>query len=100
MSCNTTHSCVQYTIVYFKVVLLSTQVVSTVSLVSDGYLPEDGTGHVIAIQHLPDLDSVCAVTDKGDVILWNTVTDQARAFNLQVIIIIIIIIIIIMRSCG
>lgn len=71
-----------YTAVYFiiVVVLLSIQVVSTVSLVSDGYLPEDGSGHVIAIQHLPDLDSVCVVTDKGDVILWNTVMDQARAF--------------------
>lgn len=71
-----------YTAVYFIiiVVLLSIQVVSTVSLVSDGYLPEDGSGHVIAIQHLPDLDSVCVVTDKGDVILWNTVMDQARAF--------------------
>lgn len=68
--------------VYFIiiVVLLSIQVVSTVSLVSDGYLPEDGSGHVIAIQHLPDLDSVCVATDKGDVILWNTVMDQARAF--------------------
>lgn len=71
-----------YTAVYFiiVVVLLSIQVVSTVSLVSDGYLPEDGSGHVIAIQHLPDLDSVCVATDKGDVILWNTVMDQARAF--------------------
>ena len=62
------------------VVLLSTQVISTVSLITDGYLPEDGSGHIIAIQHLPDLDSVCAATDKGDVILWNTLTDQARAF--------------------
>ena len=61
-------------------VLLSTQVVSTVSLITDGYLPEDGSGHIIAIQHLPDMDSVCAATDKGDVILWNTLTDQARAF--------------------
>ena len=61
-------------------VLLSTQVISTVSLITDGYLPEDGSGHIIAIQHLPDLDSVCAATDKGDVILWNTLTDQARAF--------------------
>lgn len=71
-----------YTAVYFIiiVVLLSIQVVSTVSLVSDGYLPEDGSGHVIAIQHLLDLDSVCVATDKGDVILWNTVMDQARAF--------------------
>lgn len=62
------------------VVFLSTQVINTVSLITDGYLPEDGSGHVIAIQHLPDLDSVCAATDKGDVILWNTLTNQARAF--------------------
>ena len=61
------------------VVLLSIQVVSTVSLVSGGYLAEDGSGRVIAIQHLPDLESVCVATDKGDVILWNTVTDQARS---------------------
>ncbi|XP_078368242.1 elongator complex protein 1-like isoform X2 [Oculina patagonica] len=54
----------------------SQQVVSTVSLVSDGYLPEDGSGRVIAIQHLPDLESVCVATGKGDVILWNTVTNQ------------------------
>lgn len=58
--------------------MLSIQVVSSVSLVADGYLPEDGSGHVIAIQHLPDLESVCVATDKGDVILWSTVTDQAR----------------------
>ncbi|XP_020621181.1 elongator complex protein 1-like isoform X1 [Orbicella faveolata] len=58
------------------VVLLSIQVVSTVSLITEGYLPEDGSGHIIAIQHLPDVDSVCAAIDKGDVILWNTLTDQ------------------------
>ena len=62
------------------VVLLSIQVVSTVSLITEGCLPEDGSGHIIAIQHLPDVDSVCAAIDKGDVILWNTLTDQARAF--------------------
>ena len=66
-------------LLYYKT-LLSVQVVSTVSLITDGYLPEDGSGHVIVIQHLPDLDSVCAATDKGDVILWNTITDQARTF--------------------
>ncbi|KAJ7339624.1 hypothetical protein OS493_006029 [Desmophyllum pertusum] len=54
----------------------SQQVVSSVSLVSDGYLHEDGSGCVIGIQHLPDLESVCVATGKGDVILWNTVTDQ------------------------
>ena len=53
------------------------QKVSSVSLVTNGYLPEDGTGRVTGIQHLPDLESVCVATSKGDVILWNTVTEQA-----------------------
>ncbi|XP_067016133.1 elongator complex protein 1-like [Acropora muricata] len=52
------------------------QVVCSVSLVCEGYLPEDGSGYVIGIQHLPDLDSVCVATGKGDVILWNIVTKQ------------------------
>lgn len=52
------------------------QKVSSVSLVTNGYLPEDGTGRVTGIQHLPDLESVCVATGKGDVILWNTVTEQ------------------------
>ena len=42
----------------------------------EGYLPEDGSGIVIGIQHLPDLESVCVATGKGDVILWNTATSQ------------------------
>ena len=32
----------------------------------------------VGIQHLPDLESVYVATGKGDVILWNTVTEQAR----------------------
>lgn len=55
------------------------QIVSSVSLVTDGYLPDDGTGRVTGIQHLPDLESVCVATGKGDVILWNTVTEQASS---------------------
>lgn len=55
------------------------QIVSSVSLVTDGYLPDDGTERVTGIQHLPDLESVCVATGKGDVILWNTVTEQASS---------------------
>ena len=55
------------------------QTVSSVSLVSDGYLPGNSTGRVMGIQHLPDLESVCVATGKGDVILWNTVTEQASS---------------------
>lgn len=71
--------CKEKYILLIIVALLLIQVISTVSLVSDGFLPKDGSGRVIAIQHLPDLESVCVATDKGDVILWNTVTDQARS---------------------
>ena len=61
-----------------KVELCSVQAVSSVSLTTDGYVPEDGSGCIVGIQHLPDLESVCVATGKGDVILWNTVTEQAR----------------------
>ena len=54
------------------------QVISSVSLVSEGYLPDNGTGYVVGIQHLSDLESVCVATGKGDVIIWNTITKQAR----------------------
>lgn len=52
------------------------QVVNEVSLTSDNYLPEDGSGVVIGIQDLPDQESVCVATATGDVILCNLNTSQ------------------------
>ena len=37
---------------------------SSVSLTTDGYVPEDGSGCNVGIQHLPDLESVCVATGK------------------------------------
>lgn len=46
------------------------------SLTADDYLPEDGSGGVVAIQDLPDQESVCVATSNGDVILYNLNTNQ------------------------
>ena len=43
-----------------------------ISLVSDGYLPPDGSGVVVDIEHLPDMMAVCVATGRGDIVLWNT----------------------------
>uniref|UniRef100_A0A673HGJ0 Elongator complex protein 1 n=1 Tax=Sinocyclocheilus rhinocerous TaxID=307959 RepID=A0A673HGJ0_9TELE len=47
-----------------------------VSLTAEDYLPEDGSGVVVAIQDLPDQESVCVATGSGDVILYNLSTSQ------------------------
>lgn len=47
------------------------QISAVVSLVSDGYMPQDGSGKVVGIQCLPDQQSVCAATDNGNLLLWN-----------------------------
>uniref|UniRef100_A0A8C1ITS8 Elongator complex protein 1 n=1 Tax=Cyprinus carpio TaxID=7962 RepID=A0A8C1ITS8_CYPCA len=47
-----------------------------VSLTAEEYLPEDGSGVVVAIQDLPDQESVCVATGSGDVILYNLNTSQ------------------------
>lgn len=52
------------------------EVVKEASLTVDDYLPEDGSGVVVAIQDLPDQESVCVATANGDVILYNLNTNQ------------------------
>uniref|UniRef100_A0A8C1VFR0 Elongator complex protein 1 n=1 Tax=Cyprinus carpio TaxID=7962 RepID=A0A8C1VFR0_CYPCA len=52
------------------------EVYKEVSLTADDYLPEDGGGVVVAIQDLPDQESVCVATASGDVILYNLNTSQ------------------------
>lgn len=46
------------------------------SLTTENYLPEDGSGVVLGIQDLPEQESVCVATSQGDVILWNLNTNQ------------------------
>ena len=43
-----------------------------------GFLPADGSGRVVGVAHLPDQMSVCIATAAGDVLLWNTTTDQVK----------------------
>ncbi|XP_067409412.1 elongator complex protein 1 [Emydura macquarii macquarii] len=51
-------------------------VVNDVSLTVEGFLPEDGSGHVVGIEDLPDQECVCVATAAGDVILCNLSTKQ------------------------
>uniref|UniRef100_A0A452IGB4 Elongator complex protein 1 n=1 Tax=Gopherus agassizii TaxID=38772 RepID=A0A452IGB4_9SAUR len=51
-------------------------VMNDISLTVDGFLPEDGSGHIVGIEDLPDQESVCIATAAGDVILCNLSTKQ------------------------
>ncbi|KAG7217850.1 hypothetical protein INR49_031498 [Caranx melampygus] len=52
------------------------QVVSEASLTTDDFLPEDGSGLVVGLQDLAELESVCLATAGGDVVLFNLNTCQ------------------------
>ncbi|XP_045418501.1 elongator complex protein 1 isoform X1 [Lemur catta] len=47
-----------------------------ISLVAEGFLPEDGSGCIVGIQDLLDQESVCVATASGDVILCSLSTQQ------------------------
>nr|XP_003463826.1 elongator complex protein 1 [Cavia porcellus]XP_013001319.1 elongator complex protein 1 [Cavia porcellus] len=52
------------------------EVKNEISLVAEGFLPEDGSGCIVGVQDLVDQDSVCVATASGDVILCNLKTHQ------------------------
>uniref|UniRef100_A0A3B4Z003 Elongator complex protein 1 n=1 Tax=Stegastes partitus TaxID=144197 RepID=A0A3B4Z003_9TELE len=52
------------------------QVVSEASLTADSFLPEDGSGVVVGLQDLAELESACLATASGDVVLFNLNTCQ------------------------
>ncbi|XP_026361835.2 elongator complex protein 1 isoform X1 [Ursus arctos] len=52
------------------------EVKNEISLVAEGFLPEDGSGCIVGIQDLLDQESVCVATASGDVILCNLSTCQ------------------------
>ncbi|XP_045886110.1 elongator complex protein 1 [Micropterus dolomieu] len=52
------------------------QVVSEASLTAEGFLPEDGSGKVVGLQDLAELESACLATAGGDVVLFNLNTCQ------------------------
>lgn len=47
-----------------------------VSLTVDEFLPEDGSGCIVGIEDLPELESVCVATAAGDILLCNLSTKQ------------------------
>ncbi|XP_033841778.1 elongator complex protein 1 [Periophthalmus magnuspinnatus] len=47
------------------------KVLNEASLTTEGYLPEDGSGTVVGLQDLAELESACVATAAGDVILYN-----------------------------
>lgn len=54
------------------------QVVSEASLTADGFLPGDGSGVVVGLKDLAELESACVATAGGDVVLFNLNTCQVR----------------------
>ncbi|XP_061691205.1 elongator complex protein 1 isoform X2 [Syngnathoides biaculeatus] len=52
------------------------QVVSEGSLTADGYLPADGSGCVVGLQDLAEVESACLATAGGDVVIFDLNTGQ------------------------
>ncbi|XP_032070311.1 elongator complex protein 1 [Thamnophis elegans] len=52
------------------------EVINKVTLTTEGFLPEDGSGCIVGLEDLPDIESVCLATAIGDVILCNLNTHQ------------------------
>ncbi|EGV92490.1 elongator complex protein 1 isoform X1 [Cricetulus griseus] len=52
------------------------EVKTEITLVAEGFLPEDGSGCIVGIQGLLDQESVCVATASGDIVLCNLSTQQ------------------------
>ncbi|KAM6473113.1 elongator complex protein 1 [Liasis olivaceus] len=52
------------------------EVINEVTLTTEGFLPDDGSGCIVGLEDLPDLESACVATAIGDVILCNLNTHQ------------------------
>ncbi|KAM9206961.1 elongator complex protein 1 [Dugong dugon] len=55
---------------------ITREVKNEIPLAAEGFLPEDGSGCIVAIQDLLDQESVCVATASGDVVLCNLSTHQ------------------------
>uniref|UniRef100_A0A8C5RNP9 IkappaB kinase complex-associated protein n=1 Tax=Laticauda laticaudata TaxID=8630 RepID=A0A8C5RNP9_LATLA len=55
---------------------ITQEVISKVTLTTEGFLPEDGNGCIVGLEDLPDVESICVATAIGDVILCNLNTHQ------------------------
>ena len=54
------------------------QILSRISLEDGGYLAVDNSSEVVGSEYLPDQTSVCLATNKGDVLLCNTMSNEVR----------------------
>lgn len=52
------------------------QVGSEASLTAEGFLPEDGSGLLVGLQDLAELQAACIATAGGDVVLFTYSTGQ------------------------
>ncbi|NXG25553.1 ELP1 protein, partial [Grallaria varia] len=49
-----------------------------VSLIEEGFLPEDGSGCIVGMEDLPEQECVCVATAAGDILLCNLSTKQVE----------------------
>ncbi|NWR39395.1 ELP1 protein, partial [Tachuris rubrigastra] len=49
-----------------------------VSLIEEGFLPEDGSGYIVGIEDLPEQECVCVATAAGDILLCSLSTKQVE----------------------
>lgn len=59
------------------------QIVNEASLTAGGFLNEDGSGSVVGLQDLAELESACLATARGDVILYNFNSGQVSRGHLK-----------------
>lgn len=52
------------------------KVVREVSLSEEGFMPEDGSGCIVGMEYLPELECVCVATADGDILLCYLSTKQ------------------------
>ena len=61
------------------------QVRQGVTLTQDGgtYMPEDGSGKLVAMQHMADQMALCVATASGHVLLWTPGSDLVGVFGIN-----------------
>ncbi|NXA41013.1 ELP1 protein, partial [Eudromia elegans] len=49
-----------------------------ISLVAEGFMPEDGSGCIVGLEELPEQECVCVATAAGDILLCNLSTKEVE----------------------
>ncbi|KAJ7423147.1 putative elongator complex protein 1 [Willisornis vidua] len=62
----------------YGLVELRDSVAREVSLIEEGFLPEDGSGCIVGIEDLPEQECVCVATAAGDILLCSLSTKQVE----------------------